>query len=154
MAARTPVELPPSPRVTPVTVRSSIGHLPEFDATVPNHVTMRLSASNLARLKRTPRDGGRSKGAGSPFDDSYACMRWDEPTPTITTRCVSFSNGRFGHPEYDRAITVREAAHLQGFPAEHKFVGGVWGTARQVGNAVPPHVAKWLGEAILRHHAA
>ena len=131
------------------TVRDAIGGLPDRDPSIPNHVTMTLAPQNLARLKATPHDGGTSKGKGVAFDDSYARMYWDRPAPTITTRCISFSNGRFGHPIYNRAVTVREAAFLQGFPADFVFEGGVKETARQVGNAVPPPVAKALGDRIM-----
>ena len=37
-------------------------------------------------------------------------MKWDGLAPALTTKCTSYSNGRFGHPEQDRAISVREAA--------------------------------------------
>jgi len=132
------------------TVRKSIGSMPEADSSIPNHITMKLAPQNLKRIRQTPHDGGTSKQAGKGFDDSYARMFWDKPAPTITTRCISFSNGRFGHPVFDRAMTVREAAFLQGFPKDFVFEGGVWETARQVGNAVPPPIAKAIGEQILR----
>ena len=50
-------------------------------------------------------------------------MSWDEPAPTITARFDSFSRGRFGHPELDRSITLREGARLQTFPDYFKFFG-------------------------------
>lgn len=63
--------------------------------------------------------------------------------PTITTRCVSLSNGRFGHPDQDRALTVREAARLQSFPDDYEFFGtGIDSQAKQVGNAVPVLLAE------------
>jgi len=130
-------------------VRHLIGDLPPSDPSLPNHETMALSPQNLARMRATTKNGGRSKREGEAFDDSYARMFWDRPAPTITTRCISFSNGRFGHPEFDRAITVREAARLQGFPDSFVFEAGVWEGARQVGNAVPPPVAKAIGERII-----
>jgi DNA (cytosine-5)-methyltransferase 1 len=148
IAARTPIEIPVRTPTHPKTVRDAIGGMPEFDPSIPNHVTMRLAPQNLVRLKSTKRDGGTSKRSGSKFDDSYARMYWDRPAPTITTRCVSFSNGRFGHPEFDRAMTVREAATLQGFPRDFVFEGGVWEGASQVGNAVPPPVARAVGDKI------
>lgn len=151
LAAKSPITIPTPPEVAGRTVRQAIGHLPESDASIPNHVTMKLSEANLDRIRRTQHNGGRSKPVRVPFDDSYGRMEWDRPAPTITTRCVSFSNGRFGHPDFDRAITVREAAHLQGFPEDFVFQGGVWDTARQVGNAVPPPLAKWLGQVIKDH---
>jgi hypothetical protein len=43
-------------------------------------------------------------------------MSWDAPSPTITTQFFGFGNGRFGHPEQDRALSLREGALLQGLP--------------------------------------
>ena len=148
IAARKPIEIPRPLQAASVTVRRAIGSMPERDPSIPNHVTMKLAPQNLARLRATARDGGTSKRPGMAFDDSYARMYWDRPAPTITTRCVSFSNGRFGHPEFDRAMTVREAATLQGFPPDFVFEGGVWEAASQVGNAVPPPVALAVGKQI------
>lgn len=152
VAARTPIEIPTPAPVEAKTVRDAIGHLPRVDPNIPNHITMNLSRSNRERIRLTRLNGGRSKPSRVPFDDSYGRMEWDKPAPTITTRCISFSNGRFGHPKFHRAITVREAAHLQGFPADFVFEGGIKETARQVGNAVPPPLAKWLAGIILAHH--
>lgn len=151
IAARTPIFIPEPTAIKPKTVRDAIAHLPDTSLAIPNHVTMNLSKDNFIRIQNTDRDGGRSKTPKVPFDDSYGRMEWDRPSPTITTRCISFSNGRFGHPQYDRAITVREAARLQGFPDEYVFDGGVKETARQVGNAVPPPLAQWLGGLIISH---
>jgi DNA (cytosine-5)-methyltransferase 1 len=134
-----------------VTVRSTIGHLPYLNASIPNHMSMTLSKNNLIRIRKTTTNGGISKPSESPFHDSYARMHWDEPAPTITTKCISYSNGRFGHPQYDRAVTVREAAILQGFPMDFVFEGPLKETARQVGNAVPPPVAHWIGTQICDH---
>jgi DNA (cytosine-5)-methyltransferase 1 len=130
------------------TVRKSISHLPFANSAIPNHISMTLSHDNLARIQKTTQNGGISKPIDASFHDSYARMHWDEPAPTITTKCISFSNGRFGHPHFDRAVTVREAAILQGFPMEFVFDGPLKETARQVGNAVPPPVARWIGNQI------
>lgn len=138
----------PKPKV-PKTVRQSIGHLPLASTKIANHVTMTLSKSNLRRIRSTSCDGGISKAADASFHDSYGRMHWDLPAPTITTKCISFSNGRFGHPHFDRAVTVREAAILQGFPMKFEFKGPLKETARQVGNAVPPPVAEWIGRQIM-----
>lgn len=154
VAASTEVRIPDPARKYAPTVRKAIGHLPESDSSIPNHVSMRPSPENLDRLRRTPNDGGKSRVTGCSFSDSYARMHWERPSPTITTKCISFSNGRFGHPEYDRAITVREAAYLQGFPPSFRFVGNLAQTAAQVGNAVPPPLAKVLGLAVVRHSQA
>jgi DNA (cytosine-5)-methyltransferase 1 len=133
------------------TVRQAIGDMPRADPAIPNHVTMQLSDANFARIRSIRTAGGNSRFSKG-FSDSYARMHWDKPAPTITTRCVSFSNGRFGHPKFDRALTVREAARLQGFPDTFLFEGGVWSTARQVGNAVPPPLAAFLGRQLVQHH--
>jgi len=85
-------------------------------------------------------------------------MWWDKPAPTMTTLCTGIGNGRFGHPEQDRSITLREAALFQSFPRSYEF----WPTdqkinrkaiGRMIGNAVPPKLAKALGQAIMKHAA-
>jgi DNA (cytosine-5)-methyltransferase 1 len=83
-------------------------------------------------------------------------MAWDAPAPTITTLAYNFGAGRFGHPEQDRPLSLREAAMLQGFPLDYAFVRP--GDAirfdalgRLIGNAVPPPLARGVGEAIIRH---
>lgn len=144
IAGRTGVCLPIGACTKVSTVRDAIGHLPNADSMIPNHVGMKLSAANLHRIRGISQ-GDNSRTRSSPFRDSYSRMHWDRPAPTITTKCISFSNGRFGHPEYDRALTIREAAILQGFPNQFVFVGNLWDCARQVGNAVPPPVARSIG---------
>jgi DNA (cytosine-5)-methyltransferase 1 len=72
-------------------------------------------------------------------------MAWDAPAPTITARFDSFTRGRFGHPEQDRTISLREGAILQGFPDDYCFCGSKVEVARQIGNAVPPPMASRLG---------
>jgi DNA (cytosine-5)-methyltransferase 1 len=74
------------------------------------------------------------------FKDVYGRMAWDEVAPTITSGCFNPSKGRFLHPVEDRAITMREAALLQGFPRKYKFdpdVGKI-AVALMIGNALPP----------------
>ena len=85
-------------------------------------------------------------------------MVWDEPAPTLTTQFYGFGNGRFGHPEQDRAISLREGAILQGFPKDYSFVPDgspihfkVLG--RMIGNAVPVTLGKVIGHSILQHLA-
>lgn len=131
----------------------------EISESVANHQTRQLSALNLTRIRAIPRNGGSRKALktslvlqchkdSSGHNDVYGRLAWDKPAPTITTKCVSLSNGRFGHPEQDRAISVREAACLQSFPDSYRFYGsGIDSEARQVGNAVPV----LLAEAVIRH---
>lgn len=141
-----------------------IGDLPpiaagEMHKTDHNHRAASQSAINLARIAATPEGGGRqswplelqlpchSKHGG--HSDVYGRLSWDKPAACLTTRCTSYSNGRFGHPEQNRALSVREAACLQTFPKSFEFIGGIESCARQIGNAVPPLVAKSFGEAFL-----
>ncbi|HBX9579776.1 TPA: DNA cytosine methyltransferase, partial [Klebsiella pneumoniae] len=79
----------------------------------------------------------------------YGRLSWDKPASGLTTRCISYSNGRFGHPEQDRAISLREAALLQTFPFDYIFTGSMVSKAKQIGNAVPPKMAEALGKAII-----
>ena len=84
------------------------------------------------------------------YTDVYGRLKWDAPAPALTTRCISYSNGRFGHPEQDRAISVREAASLQTFPGEFILTGNLNSQARQVGNAVPTMLAQTFGEHVMK----
>lgn len=139
----------------------SAGHR---DASDFIHTAMALSDKNLRRIRLTPPDGGnRSSWAGveelqidayrdrdNIFRDVYGRMSWDKPAPTITTRFHSFSNGRFGHPEEHRAISIREGATLQTFPRDYFFVASnLDSLARQIGNAVPPALARHIGEHLI-----
>ena len=149
IAGRERVTLPEGNAGRVLTLRDAISHLPDRSDSIPNHVGFRLSAENLKRIRQL-KAGELSKQMDDAFRDSYARMEWDKPAPTITTKCISFSNGRFGHPEYDRAITVREAAIIQGFPDDFIFEGCIRSAARQVGNAVPPPISEAIGRQILR----
>ena len=148
------------------TVRESIAHLPEIHAgethpSIANHSAANLSPLNMERIKATPPDGGDRRDwpkqlclgchhdvAG--FSDVYGRMWWDRPAPTLTSRCNSLSNGRFGHPEQNRAISLREAAALQSFPDRYVFHGPRSHIARWVGNAVPVLLGEVLGRSALR----
>lgn len=150
----------------PATVRSAIERFPPLaagrgDASVPNHRAAGLSARNLRRLRATPPDGGGRRdwppGLGLEchrgargFSDVYGRMWWDRPAPTLTSRCNSLSNGRFGHPEQHRAVSLREAAALQSFPDDYEFFGSQSRVARWIGNAVPVALAEALGAAARR----
>jgi len=129
-----------------------------------NHTVAGLSDKCLRRLKKTKHDGGsRLDWADDPdlqlkcfigkddsFKDSYGRMWWNKPAPTITTKFFSISNGRFGHPDEDRAISLREGATLQTFPIDYVFkTNSIATTARLIGNAVPCEYARRLGETII-----
>lgn len=126
------------------------------DKTKFQHTVAGLQEKNLQVIKNTPKNGGnsvkkRESYRGSGFRDSYSRMSWDKPAPTITTRFYSFSNGRFGHPEEDRAISLREGATLQTFPKDYYFdAKSISAIARMIGNAVPPEFARRIGQAIIK----
>lgn len=135
----------------------------EAHPTVSNHRCANLSELLLRRIKATPHDGGSR--TDWPDDlvlechktfkghtDVYGRMKWNEPSPTLTVKCFSLSNGRFGHPEQDRAISLREAAALQTFDDDYVFYGSVQEIGKQIGNAVPVLLAKVMGDYILEEH--
>lgn len=149
------------------TVREWISGFPaiqagETDGSVPSHRAAALSDLNLERVRATPPGGDRrdwpphlilechSGGYGG-YTDVYGRMGWDGLAPALTTKCTSYSNGRFGHPEQDRAISVREAAALQTFPIEFQFEGCWTSQTRQIGNAVPVLLAERFGKHIAKH---
>lgn len=143
------------------TVRQAIGHLPpiaagEVHKTIPNHVARNLSKVNQDRLCSIPKDGGSRTSwpenlwlechkTHSGHKDVYGRMKWDAPGPTLTCKCNSISNGRFGHPEQDRAMSLREAAYLQSFDSNYIFYGDAAPVAVQIGNAIPPRLSRKLG---------
>lgn len=154
------------------TVRSAIGKLPTItagfrDKTKTKHWAAKLHPINLKRLQNTPKNGGTRlhwkdnqelqlecyKGKDSTFSDVYGRLFWDLPSPTITTKFFSISNGRFGHPEQDRALSLREGATLQSFPKSYVFYSDSFAiTARMIGNAVPPELSKRIGAAIKKNY--
>ena len=148
------------------TVRDWIAHLPPIQAgeehrDIPNHRAANLSARNLERIEATPEGGGNRDWPEqltlechkrvSGYSDAYGRMSWDAPASGLTTRCTSYSNGRFGHPEQHRAISIREAACLQTFPEDYVFQGSMASMARQIGNAVPVCLAKLIGSRFIEH---
>jgi DNA (cytosine-5)-methyltransferase 1 len=157
----------------PLTVRDAIGSLPAIKAgeTHPAdrlHTARGVRATNLERLQATSEGGSwkdwsddlrlecHKKDGGKTFRAVYGRMTWDEPAPVITTQCLGIGNGRFGHPEQDRAISIREAALLQSFPPTFDFIAPdtkVSGLhlARQIGNAVPVRLAEAVARSIRRH---
>lgn len=171
MASRTKCVALPAPSHGPDllpyrTVRESIEHFPPLSAgsrssIIPNHAAAFLSEVNLKRIANTPPDGGdrRSwnqslvlechKGDYDGHSDVYGRMFWNRPAPTLTSKCNSLSNGRYGHPEQNRAISLREAASLQTFPDSYVFYGLDQQIARQIGNAVPVAFARALGDALV-----
>lgn len=155
------------------TVRQTIGKLPPIGAgevcpSDPLHRARSLSELNLKRIKSTPMKGSwkdwdddlildcHKKDSGKSFGSVYGRMNWDEPAPTMTTLCTGLGNGRFGHPEQDRAISLREAAMFQTFPKGYKFFSpkeeiSITKASRYIGNAVPPKLGEVTAKSIKKH---
>ncbi len=84
------------------------------------------------------------------FSGTWGRLKWDEPSPTIDTRFDAASNGTNNHPFLNRAITPREAARLQSFDDKFVFIGAKLHIRQQIGNAVPPLLAKAIADQIYR----
>jgi DNA (cytosine-5)-methyltransferase 1 len=170
------IDLPAAEVDTGLTVEAFIGAANGFqkisaghrDDSSFLHSTAALSPKNLRRIALTAKSGGTRvawrdsedlqipayRDKDTIFRDVYGRMFWNRPAPTITTRFNSLSNGRFGHPEEDRAISLREGAALQTFPNDYIFAGSnVSSLTRQIGNAVPPELARRVGLHIVTIHA-
>jgi DNA (cytosine-5)-methyltransferase 1 len=142
----------------PVRVRDAWTDLDPIDGDDRLHRTPTYPKEVLDRIKAVPKDGGSRRDlpeelwlachrrVGTNATSAYGRMRWDDVAPTLTTRCVSPSCGRFLHPEEDRAITLREAAALQTFHPHYVFEGGRMAVEAQIGNAVPVRLATTIGK--------
>lgn len=157
----------------PITVREAISLLPllkagQTDSKDPLHTASKLSDVNMRRIKASKPGGTwrdwpealraacHLRKTGETYPSVYGRMEWDAAAPTMTTQCFGFGNGRFGHPEQDRAISLREAAIIQSFPPEYSFVEpkGRMTFAKVgmlIGNAVPPKLGQAIGEVIKSH---
>lgn len=155
------------------TVRDTIGQLEplengQISDTDPLHRTSKLSNKNLKRIKFTLEGGGwkdwpqslvldcHKKDSGKSYGSVYGRMIWDKPSPTITTQSFGYGNGRFGHPDQDRALTLREAALLQTFPPDYIFTKiddfkSIRTVMKHIGNAVPPVLGRVIAKSILDH---
>lgn len=171
-----PIGMPTSAvGAVPITVRQAIAALPplkagQTDLEDPLHTASKLSATNMRRMKAS-RPGGtwrdwpealraacHIKKTGETYPSVYGRMEWDTAAPTMTTQCFGFGNGRFGHPEQDRAISLREAAIIQSFPATYSFTAPntrltFAKVGMLIGNAVPPKLGEAIG-ALIRDHVA
>ncbi len=165
------IKIPKIKRKELNTVRKAIGSYAAVsagntDKTALKHWTAGLENINVKRLTKTSHNGGTRLewkddqelqlkcyiGKDDIFKDVYGRMFWDLPAPTITTKFFSISNGRFGHPEQNRAISLREGATLQSFPKSYNFHGdSIEIIARMIGNAVPPKMAEGMGKIIYQN---
>ncbi|WNJ89595.1 DNA cytosine methyltransferase [Bosea sp. 685] len=155
------------------TVRAAIEGLPPLSAGAqdcddPLHRSSALSSVNESRM-RASRPGGswrdwaddlvtdcHKQPTGRGYSSVYGRMKWDEPAPTMTTQFYGFGNGRFGHPEQDRAISLREGALIQTFPADYAFAPEgasieIKTVGRLIGNAVPVELARAIARRVRSH---
>ena len=156
-----------------LTVRDAIGDLPPINGGAfyeqdPLHCASRLTARNITRIEQsipggTWRDWDESlqltchkKETGITYPSVYGRMSWDEPAPTITTQFYGYGNGRFGHPEQNRALSLREGAMLQSFPRDYDFIEEGRPIYKRelgihIGNAVPVNLGRAIGLSIQEH---
>jgi DNA (cytosine-5)-methyltransferase 1 len=155
------------------TVQDEIGTLPplthgQVDECDALHRASRLSETNARRIA-SAKPGGtwrdwdqelvaecHKASTGKGYSSVYGRMSWAAPSPTITTQFYGFGNGRFGHPDQDRALTLREGALLQGFPRDYQFVAPgeqvhFKRVGRLIGNAVPVTLASAIARAVRIH---
>lgn len=161
------------------TVRDTIDHLPPLQSgeARPDHDLHRarsLSDLNLERIRNMEPGGDwqlweergldhlladcHVRDSGRSYTAPYSRMNPDEPAPTITTQFYNYGSGRFGHydTDQDRALSLLEGALLQTFPEDYDFYEdwedvGVKNLGRLIGNAVPPLLGEYIGEAVLDH---
>lgn len=156
------------------TVKDAIGKLPkindgEYYEKDRLHYARKLTPLNKKRIQNTPYGGSwidwsedlklkcHKRESGKSYPSVYGRMKWEEPSPTMTTHCTGYGNGRFGHPEQDRAISLREASLLQTFPMDYKFFDENEASfssvviARQIGNAVPVRLGEIVAKSIKEH---
>ncbi len=153
------------------TVKEAIGHPPPVEAGATDlkdglHRCSAVSEINMQRIKASKPGGTwydwpgelvvdcHKKSSGNKYRSVYGRMTWDTPAPTITTQFFGFGNGRFGHPEQNRALSIREGAILQSFPPDYQFVRPgervcLKSVGRLIGNAVPVTLGEVIGVSLL-----
>jgi len=151
-------------------VKDFIDNLPELKSgeisqTDILHRAKNLMPINIERIKQskpkgTWRDWDKNllpecykKESGQSYSSVYGRMSFDDIAPTITTQFYNYGSGRFGHPNQDRALSLREGALLQTFPMSYDFCDNITfsNTGRHIGNAVPPMLGKAIGLSIKKH---
>ena len=147
-----------------VSLRETIGDLSLVPDEKQWHIGRNPRPESIIRYKCVPPGGNRwdlqrkrpdltpkcwikKKSGGT---DLFGRLEWDKPAFTIRTEFFKPEKGRYLHPEAHRPITHREAARIQTFPDDFRFVGSKINVAKQIGNAVPPLLAKEIASSIRR----
>jgi DNA (cytosine-5)-methyltransferase 1 len=168
-----PIRMIPPTCTKPKTVKQAIGRLRPLSAgeSAPRdklHVSASLTPINYERILFSVPGGTwrdwpnrlinacHKSDSGKTYPGVYGRMEWNKPAPTMTTQCFGFGNGRFGHPEQHRAITLREAAILQSFPKSYAFldkdsVVNFKVLGRLIGNAVPVDLGRAIAKSLKDH---
>lgn len=156
-----------------VTIDQFINNLPEINAGEsdihdPLHRSAQLSDRNLERIQMSQPGGTwldwpeelrcecHKKDSGKTYSSVYGRLSWNQIGPTITTQFYSYGTGRHGHPDQNRALSLREGALLQTFPPDYDFINPevpfVFNDiARHIGNAVPVRLGEVIGTSIINH---
>lgn len=167
--------IPPTHNRADVHVRNFIGDLPQIAAggvcpTDQLHQSANLSDINMRRIQASVPGGTwrdwpeelrckcHRKDSGKTYSSVYGRMTWEQIGPTITTQFHCYGTGRYGHPEQNRALSLREGAMLQTFPNDYSFIDPdvpfiFRDIARHIGNAVPVRLGEIIGMSILNHIA-
>ena len=165
--------IPPTHEPNTIHVRDFIHDLPAIEAgevseNDPLHRAAALTERNLERIQASNPGGTwkdwpeelrcpcHRKNSGKTYSSVYGRMTWDQIGPTITTQFYSYGTGRYGHPEQNRALSLREGALLQTFPMDYDFIDpdqpfNFRAIARHIGNAVPVRLGEVIGETIINH---
>lgn len=118
-----------------------------------NDLHMNHGTELVEAFRNTPLNGGSRKDSGRVLPchkehdghkDVYGRIDPEQPAPTMTTACINPSKGRFVHPTQHHGITLRQAARIQTFPDDFTFTGGLTAAGRQIGNAVPVELGRYL----------
>jgi DNA (cytosine-5)-methyltransferase 1 len=155
------------------TVSQAIGNMEPLQAGEtsekdPIHRASILSPLNLRRIELSIPGGTwldwdkklrapcHQKDTGESYSAVYGRMSWDIPGPTITTQFYVYGTGRFGHPEQNRALSLREGALLQTFPKSYRFIPSdtkcmIRQLGTHIGNAVPVRLGVIIGRSIFKH---
>ena len=164
------ISIQPESKNSIQSVYDAIGDLPpigdgEVDSEDPLHRSQKLSELNKQRIMHSVPGGTwkdwpdnlildcHRKNKGKSYSSVYGRMKWNEPSPTITTEFYNYGSGRFGHPDQNRALSLREGALIQTFPKDYEFapnndIKSMSKTATHIGNAVPVLLGKAIGDSI------
>lgn len=140
----------------------------ETSSKYPLHRASKLTAINKKRIHQSKPGGTwrdwdkelltpcHQKPSGKTYVSVYSRMEWDKPAPTITTQFYNFGTGRFGHPEQNRALSLREGALLQTFPKYYEFIDpelpfSIKRLGKHIGNSVPVRLGEIIGKSIMKH---